>query len=161
MYVSFFARVRRIPQDTQVKAAMRREESTQAKALKDAEAAIEKAAKAVAALEEEAVKALTGESRLDLSIINQLMPKQKAALDQAKEEYQRILLANQAEEETLAAKRLQITKMLEWAEMFDTAPRETKQMILSNIIERVTVGSGYKIHIEMKLSARQFSSRIL
>ena len=153
---SFFARVRRIPQDTQVKAAMRREESTQAKALKDAEAAIEKAAKAVAALEEEAVKALTGESRLDLSIINQLMPKQKAALDQAKEEYQRILLANQAEEETLAAKRLQISKMLEWAEMFDTAPRETKQMILSNIIERVTVGSGYKIHIEMKLSARQF-----
>ncbi len=40
--------------------------------------------------------------------------------------------------------------------MFDTAPRETKQMILSNIIERVKVGSGYKIHIEMKLSARQF-----
>ena len=135
---------------------MRREESTQTKALKDAEAAIEKAAKAVAALEEEAVKALTGESRLDLSIINQLMPKQKAAMDQAKEEYQRILLANQAEEETLAAKRQQIDKMLEWAQMFDTAPRETKLMILSNIIERVTVGRGYKIHIEMNLSAKQF-----
>ena len=110
----------------------------------------------MAALEDEAVKALTGESRLDLSIINQLMPKQKSALEQAKEEYQRILLTNQAEEETLAAKRLQIQKTLEWAEMFDTAPRETKQMILSSLIERVTVGRGYKIHIEMKLSVRQF-----
>ena len=81
---SFFARIRRLPEDAQVKAAMRREENTQAKALKDAEAAIEKASKAVAVLEDEAVKALTGEARLDLSIINQLMPKQKAALEQAR-----------------------------------------------------------------------------
>ena len=64
----------------------------------------------MAALENEALKALTGESRLDLDIINQLMPKQQAALKQAQEEYQRILLANQAEEETLALKRLQIRK---------------------------------------------------
>ena len=153
---SFFARIRRLPEDAQVKAAMRREENTQAKALKDAEAAIEKASKAVAALEDEAVKALTGEARLDLSIINQLMPKQKAALEQAKEEYQRILLANQAEEETLTAKRMEIQKTLEWAEMFDTAPRETKQMILASLIERVTVGRGYKINVQFKLSARQF-----
>ena len=153
---SFFARIRRLPEDAQVKAAMRREENTQAKTLKDAEAAIEKASKAVAALEDEAVKALTGESRLDLSIINQLMPKQKAALEQAKEEYQRILLANQAEEETLTAKRMEIQKTLEWAEMFDTASRETKQMILASLIERVTVGRGYKINVQLKLSARQF-----
>lgn len=135
---------------------MQREENTQAKALKDAEAAIEKAVKAVSALEDEAVKALTGESRLDLGIINQLMPKQQAALSQAKEEYQRILLANQAEEETLALKRLQIRKTLEWAEMFDDAPRETKQMILAELIERVDVARGYSIKIQLKLSAQQF-----
>lgn len=152
----FFSRVRRIPQEAQLKAAMKREENTQAKALKDAEAAIEKVAKAVSALEDEAVKALTGESRLDLDIINQLMPKQQAALKQAQEEYQRILLANQAEEETLALKRLQIRKTLEWAEMFDSAPLETKQMILAELIERVDVARGYEIRIKMKLTARQF-----
>lgn len=153
---SFFTRIRRIPQDTQIKAAMRREESTQTKALKDAEAAIDRASKAVAALEEEALKALTGESRLDFSIINQLMPKQKAALEQAREEYQRILLANQAEEERLSAKRLEIQKALEWAELFDQASREAKQMILQNIIERVTVGRGYAINIQFKITSQQF-----
>lgn len=153
---SFFARVKRMPQEAQLKAAMSREESTQAKALKDAAEAMDKAAKAVAALEDEALKALTGESRLDLSIINQIMPKQKAALDQAREEYQRILLANQAEEETLAAKRLQIKKTLEWAELFDSASREVKQMIILNIVERVTVGRGYKIDVKLKLTAQQF-----
>lgn len=153
---SFFARIRCIPQEKQVKAAMRREESTQAKALKDAEAAIEKAAKAVAALEDEAVKALTGEGRIDLNIINQILPKQKAALDQAHEEYQRILLENQAEEEALMMKRSQINKALEWAELFDDASTEAKQMIISNIVERVTVSRGYKIDVKLKLTARQF-----
>ena len=135
---------------------MQREENTQAKALKDAEAAIEKAVKAVSALEDEAVKALTGESRLDLEIINQLMPKQQAALARAKEEYQRILLANQAEEDTLALKRLHIRKTLEWAEMFDNAPRETKQMILAELIERVEVRRNYEITVKFKLTANQF-----
>ena len=46
------------------------------KALKDTAEAVDKAAKAVAVLEDETLKALTGESRLDLSIINQLMLKQ-------------------------------------------------------------------------------------
>ena len=81
---SFFARIRWLSQDTQIKTAMRREECTQAKALKDAEVAVEKAAKAVAALEDEAIKALTGESRFDLSIINQLLLRQRYDLEQAK-----------------------------------------------------------------------------
>ena len=135
---------------------MRREESTQAKALTDAAAAMEKAAKAVAALEDQAVKALTGESQLDLSIINQLMPKQKAALEAAREEYQRILLVNQAEEESLAFKRQQVKKLAEWGELFDSASTEQKHMILTEIIDRVEVGSGYRIRIKFKLTAQQF-----
>ena len=39
------------------------------------------------------------------------------------------------------AKRMEIQKTLEWAELFDTAPRETKRMILASLIERVTVGA--------------------
>lgn len=152
----FFERIKHIPQESQIKAAMKREESTQYNALKEAEAALEKATKAVQALEDEALKALTGESRLDLSIINQLMPKQKALLEQAKEEYQRVLLVNQAEEERLMEKREQFHQTLKWADMFDAAPRETKHMILASLIDRVEVGSGYRIEIKLKLSARQF-----
>lgn len=153
---SFFARISRVPEAAQVKAAMRREESTQAKALADAAAAVDKAAKAVAALEDQAIKALTGESQLDLGIINQLMPKQKAALEAAREEYQRILLVNQAEEETLEAKRLQARKMAEWGQLFEDAPEAQKRMILAEIIDRIEVWRGYQVTIRFKLTARQF-----
>ena len=77
-------------------------------------------------------------------------------LEQARDEYQRILLANKAEEETLAAKRLQIKKTLELTELFDSAQREVKQMIILNIIDRVTVRRGYKIDVKLKLIAQQF-----
>ena len=153
---SFFVRISWVPEEAQVKAAMRREESYQAKALANAAATVDKAAKAVAAVESQAIKALTGISRLDLGIINQLMPKQKAALEAAREEYQRVLMVNQAEEEMLEVKRLQARKMAEWADIFATAPLSQKRMILAGIIDRIEVGAGYKINIEFKLTARQF-----
>ena len=84
------------------------------------------------------------------------MPKQKALLEQAKEEYQRVLLVNQAEEERLMDKRDQFNQTLKWADMFDAAPRETKHMILASLIDRVEVGSRYRIEIKFKLTARQF-----
>jgi hypothetical protein len=117
---------------------------------------VDRTAKAVAALEDQAIKALTGESQLDLGIINQLMPKQKAALEAAREEYQRILLVNQAEEEMLEAKRLQAKKLAEWGQLFEDAPLSQKQMILAEIIDRVEVRRGYQVTIKFKLTARQF-----
>ena len=117
---------------------------------------MDKATKAVAALEEQTIKALTGESQLDLGIINQLMPKQKAALEAAREEYQRILMVNQAEEETLEAKRLQAMKVAEWADIFYTAPMSQKRIILAELIDRIEVGRGYKLNTVFKITAQQF-----
>ena len=50
--LSFSTRIKRVPEAAQVTAAMRREESTQAKALADAATAVDQAARAVAALED-------------------------------------------------------------------------------------------------------------
>lgn len=84
------------------------------------------------------------------------MQKQKAALEAAREEYQRILLVNQAEEETLEAKRLQAKKMAEWGRLFEDAPEAQKRMILAEIIDRIEVRRGYQVTIRFKLTARQF-----
>lgn len=50
-------------------------------AYKQAQKDFENAQKQVTALEEEAVKALTGESQLDLSIVNQMLLKHRAKLE--------------------------------------------------------------------------------
>jgi hypothetical protein len=46
--------------------------------------------------------------------------------------------------------------MLSWAEVFHNANIETKHMIMANLIERVDIGSGYRINIKFRLSALQF-----
>lgn len=84
------------------------------------------------------------------------MPKQKAVLESARNEYQRILLVNQAEEEALEVKRIQARKLAKWDRLFDGAPLAQKQMILAEIIDRIEVGRGYRIRVKLKLMARQF-----
>ena len=58
----FFVGIKRILQAARVKAAMRREESTQMRTLADVVAIVDKTSTAKAALDDHAIKALTGES---------------------------------------------------------------------------------------------------
>ncbi len=63
--------------------ASARNEETYKIACKQAEKDFENAQKQVTALEEEVVKALTGESQLDLSIANQMLLKHRGKLEAA------------------------------------------------------------------------------
>lgn len=153
---AFFARIKRTPQESQLRAAMLREETTQRKVLADAAEAVEKEMKGLAAIEEQALKALKGENQLDLENINQLMTKQKRAVEMAQEEYQRILMVNQAEEESLNNARIRVQKMADWADIFQHAPMSQKRMILAEIIDRIEIGKGYKINIKFKMTVSQF-----
>ena len=152
----FFSRVKRLPEGKQLEAAMGREKAVHQKALKDAQAVVEKTSKAVTALEEEVVKALTGESKLDLAIVNQLMNKKKAELDAATQEYDHILQIIADEGQRLQEKAEKLRELQHWADIFDKATRETQHMIIAGLVERVDVGKGYDIRIKLRISATQF-----
>ena len=47
-------------------------------------------------------------------------------------------------------------ELLSWAECFDKADIGTKHLIVSRLIERVEVRTGYKMHIKFKISLKQF-----
>ena len=67
---SFFARITTLPEADQMQAAMQRENLIREKAIQTAEDDVEKATKALSALEDEALKTLSGESKLTLDTIN-------------------------------------------------------------------------------------------
>ena len=79
----FLSRIQSIPQERLMQLASVRNEETYKIAYKQAEKDFENAQKQVTALEEEVVKALTGESQLDLSIANQMLLKHRAKLESA------------------------------------------------------------------------------
>ena len=52
--------------------------------------------------------------------------------------------------------KAQIDELLSWAECFDAADIGTKHMIVSRLISRIEVSSGYKVHIVFRISIEQF-----
>ena len=80
--------------------ASARNEETYKIAYKQAEKDFENAQKQVAALEEEVVKALTGDSQLDLSIANQMLLKHRAKLESAQKAMDEAKVKLEAEQET-------------------------------------------------------------
>ena len=133
-----------------------RNEETYKIAHKQAEKDFQNAQKQVAALEEEAVKALTGDSQLDLSIVNSMLVKHRAKLETAQRAMEDARTRMEAEKENAAATKAQIDELLSWAECFEAADIGTKHLIVARLIERVDVSTGYKVHIKFRISLKQF-----
>ena len=47
-----------------------------------------------------------------------------------------------------------------WAEEFDTASKEQKKMIACQLFERIELGKGYKITLQMNVTYKQFCSEL-
>jgi len=60
------------------------------------------------------------------------------------------------EEATNRAAVTQVSNLMEWADLFDKANKETRHMILARLIDRVEVGAGYKVTVKFKITYEQF-----
>lgn len=133
-----------------------RNEETYKIAFKQAQKDFENAQKQVTALEEEAVKALTGESQLDLSVVNSMLMKHRAKLEAADAAMKEAQTRMEAEKENAKETKAQIDELLSWAECFEKADIGTKHLIVARLVERVDVNTGYKVHIKFRISLKQF-----
>lgn len=152
----YFANIRSIPTAQMLASARQRSESVNEMALAHAEDALQKAQAEMAALEEEAVKALTGESKLDISFINGLIPKRKAALERATEEVSRLRGLVADSDKGSASVDQEIKLLLSWADAFDVASTDVKRSIISALIDRITVYDDCSLDIHFRISAEQF-----
>ena len=152
----FLSKIQAVPQDQLMELASARNEETYQVAFKQAEKDFENSQKQVAALEEEAVKALTGESQLDLTIVNQMLLKHRAKLESAQQIMEDAKHKLEQEKATAKETQSQVEELLSWAECFDKADISTRHMIIARLIDRVEVHTGYKVHIKFKISLKQF-----
>lgn len=137
-------------------AAGNRKRNIQQDAIAQAEAALKKAQIELAALEDAAVKAITGETNMDLELINSLFPKRRMNLDKAMQEVER-LRAELADSEKLeSAANHELNMILSWADTFDAASRETQRSIIAMLIDKVVVNTNYHLDIHFRITAQQY-----
>ena len=139
--------------------ATARNEEILKQSCRQAEKDYESALKQMNALEDEAVKAIAGESPIDLKLINGMMVKQRAKLDTCAQASEQATQKFESEKQSSCAANAKISELFSWAACYDSANTETKHMILSRLIDRVEVSSGYKIQIYFKVAFEQFTAK--
>ena len=157
----FFDNVRKTPEEDLLAMAIRQKDGIEKVALKNAEAELMKAKHGLDALENEAMKAITGASQLDLSVVNKLIQKQQAALETAQHTYEGIAdqMAMRAGQQ--AYKEAEVSMIKSWADTFDTMEFDAKRTVLTSMIDRVEVSTGFKVLIQFNLTIRQFIGEVV
>ncbi|MBQ8162691.1 MAG: zinc ribbon domain-containing protein [Clostridia bacterium] len=152
----YLAHVASIPAEELVAMAEKQEVEVAEVAFRQAAKDFDNAQKRVTALETEAGKALTGESQLDLSVINAMILKHKAKLDGAGQAMEEAKARINAEEQARRNAEIQVGELLTWADQYDKASMEAKHLIIAQLVERVEVTEGYKVKIRFRVTAEQF-----
>lgn len=138
--------------------ATARNEEILKQSCRQAEKDYESALKQMNALEDEAVKAIAGESPINLSLINGMLVKQRSKLDTCVQALEQAKQKFESEKQSSCVANAKISELFSWAACYDNANTETKHMILSRLIDRVEVGSGYKVQIHFKVAFEQFTA---
>ena len=106
------------------------------------------------------MKALTGESQLDLSVVNGMLLKLRAQLDKDSAAVEEARAKVEADEKNRKATEAQIGQLLTWAEKYDEASYEAKHLIIAALVDRVEVYKDRQVKIIFKVSAEQYLGKI-
>ena len=150
------ARLGKIGKENMLKAASKKNADLYEVAFKQAQQEHARAAKQVNALEEEAVKALTGESQLDMKVVNAMLLKHRARLEETQHAMDDAQASMMAEEANAKATKAQVEELLTWVQRYDKATIEAKHVIIANLVEKIEVNRDYEIKIKFRVSAEQF-----
>lgn len=152
----FFLNVKKRPKEEMLNAATKRSQNVVNLTIKQAEAALVKAKNRMASLEEQVLQGLTGEAQLDLSIVSQLILKQREVVAAAQETYEHITAELFLEAEQRQVHEAELERIFDWADSFEQANHERKCMILAVLIDKVHIFANGKVKIEFGISAKQF-----
>ncbi len=107
-------------------------------------------------LEEETIKVIRGQSRLNADLLNTLVDRTRAALEEmeqlvekAKEELDQAI-ASAGEEEK------EYQRLESWADLYDSCSFEARKMIVSQFVKSVYVYQDYSMEIEFNVSYEEF-----
>ena len=109
-----------------------------------------------AKLRQEVLKSISGESAYDTSMLQSLVNENKEAIQRTVSEMETVRQLEEHKDEQLDLMMTHCQNIRGWAEAFDSAPVETKHMILAHLIESITVDKSYNLHIKFFITREEF-----
>ncbi len=158
MMILLFSQVKNIPRGQILSQQRWREMDQRSGALNQVQKLLEAKERELTSYKAEVYKSLSGESRFDAALLNELIATCKAEVEQliAKQTDLKAELADLDGE----ASRLQkdYNDMISWAYIYANASVEQKKMILYQLIHRVEIGQDYKVDVQFNITFQQYQS---
>ena len=111
-------------------------------------------------LKQEILKSMAGESAFEQSVIQEMFEENAQAIAKVQQEMKRIEQEKNEADCRLKQLMEQYQHISEWSEVFDGAGVDEKKMILSRLIEKITVDRNYHITIYFYITLDQFKESL-
>ena len=106
------------------------------------------------------VKVLMGESIFDEATIKSMLDEKQEAIAKAEAYLEELRVSAEDTEQKLQQLILQYRSISDWAEVFDAANNDEKKMILSRIIEKITVDKEHHLEIHFLITLDSFRREV-
>ena len=141
----------------QVKLQLRRNQNQR---MAEAQHKLENLQKQQKNLKQEILKSMAGESAFEQSVIQEMFEENTQAITNVQQEMERIEQEKNEADCRLKQLMEQYQHISEWSEVFDGAGVDEKKMILSRLIEKITVDRNYHITIYFYITLDQFKESL-
>ena len=111
----------------------------------------------LAELKAEVLKAIRGQSKFPPELLNELITEAESSLAEIE------AVRNTAKQELDSCKnrmsemQAKYDEVISWTELYEAADLAAKKMIVANLINRIEVGTDYKIHIDFNIDLEHFN----
>lgn len=150
-----FTRIRTNPYDATAERRVRQMEQEQRRQKQEAEKKLKAIQHRLEGYEDEVIRVIDGTSKFSDEMLARLIARTEAELQQEKQNYEELCRGLQTKE-TVSDIRTYYRDFLGWANEFVCASLPRKRAILSQLLDSVDVGRGYKIIIHMNVNYEQF-----
>ena len=123
---------------------------------KKSKADLEKATAEMDELKGEVFRVIRGESNLPQSVLSEMLRVSEEKVSVATAVYREACESARNVEAMTEQMTKQLGQLQSWSSLYDGAEMPVKKMIASEIIQRVTVSSDYKLDIQFNISYEQF-----
>ena len=153
-----FANMAGAPEKEKYKEILKRQQAAHNAGRRKISLALDKNRKQLEVLQEEIGKTLLGESLYTPEDLKEAINMIKTRITEGEEQLQKLDHDMLQEKEMTEAVLPAYKRFKSWAEEFDTASKEQKKMIACQLFERIELGKGYKLTLQMNITYKQFCS---
>lgn len=155
MVWEMFEELKAKPRDKTVESKIRQEMREEKGRRYAQEKKIQDAQHRLEGYEAEIIKVIDGTGRFPADVLSRMITSAQDEVKTLKLEYARMVTSAEDKAAHLKEMDQYYEEFLGWAEEFELATMQRKRMILSELLERVEVGKGYKVTLKINLSYGQ------